>query len=184
MITNKNIETIFSDCSDLGYDVNYKDIAYCLIVDKFEDPSLAYVCVFGGSLEDAKIKIVAYNSLGKITFLKAHLSLYTKDEDKKKETKKQTNITYDENLVYFLKIRSDIEEKMATGEIDALGGNKALADISVKLNDKFKINDDNKGQVVVVETKYNDVCSYCQHEVARAPITKEEAMKMYNLVEK
>ena len=64
---------------------------------------------------------------------------------------------------------------MEHGEIDNLGGYKALLDISVKLNDKFKINDDNKGQVVVVETKYNDVCSYCQHEVARAPITKEEA---------
>lgn len=184
MITSKNIETIFSDCGDLGYDVEYKDIIYCLISSMFEEPSLAYHSVFGGSVEDARAKVVAYDSLGKVTFLKAHLSLYIQ-KDKKTSTKKETpNITYDENLVYFLKLRSDIEEKMASGEIDALGGYKALADISVKLNDKFKINDDNKGQVVVVETKYNDICSYCQHEVARAPITKEEAMKMYNLVEK
>ena len=183
MISAKNIETIFSDCGELGYDVEYKDIVYCLIVDVFEEPSIAYYSVFGGTLEEAKVKVIAYNGLGKITFLKAHLSLYTKKENAK--SKKETHsITYDENLADFLSLRSEIREKMEHGEIDNLGGYKALLDISVKLNDKFKINDDNKGQVVVVETKYNDVCSYCQHEVARAPITKEEAMKMYNLVEK
>ena len=183
MITSKNIETIFSDCSDLGYDVEYKDILYCLVCDMFEDSTLAYQTVFGGSLEDAKIKVMVYGGLGKITFLKAHLTLYLQKE-KPTSNKKETTITYDENLVEFLKIRQDIKDQMAMGKIDPLGGNKALADMSVKLNDKFKINDENKGQVVVVETKYNDVCSHCQHEVARAPITKEEAMKMYNLVEK
>lgn len=183
MITSKNIEAIFADCSDLGYEVEYKDILYCLISDMFEEPSLAYQIVFGDTIEDAKIKVMAYSNLGKITFLRAHLTLYSQKE-KPTRNKKETTITYDENLVEFLAIRQDIKDQMAMGKIDPLGGNKALADMSVKLNDRFKINDDNKGQIVVVETKYNDVCSYCQHEVARAPITKEEAMKMYNLVEK
>jgi hypothetical protein len=40
-----------------------------------------------------------------------------------------------------------------------------------------------KDQMVIVEHKYNDICPYCQHEVASKPMTKEEAMATYNLKE-
>jgi hypothetical protein len=38
--------------------------------------------------------------------------------------------------------------------------------------------------MVIVEQKYDDVCPMCFSEVARRPLSKEEAMKMYNLIEK
>lgn len=183
MISKKNIETIFADCNDLGYSVDYKDILYCLIKDKFEDPSVAYVCVFGGSEEVAKHQSTLYEGLSKMTFLSAHLAMYNKTAPKKR-SKSEPMITYDENLAYMLELKEETKQAKRDGDIEVKDALKILTDITVKINDRFKVNDDNKNQVVVVETKYNDVCEYCQHEVARAPITKEEAIAMYDLIEK
>jgi hypothetical protein len=38
--------------------------------------------------------------------------------------------------------------------------------------------------VIIVNAKYDAICPSCGREVSRKPITKEEAIKMYNLVEK
>jgi hypothetical protein len=83
-----------------------------------------------------------------------------------------------------LKLKKDTEDAMVSGDIEKKDGLKILADISVKLNDRFKVQEDVKDQIVQVQCKYDDICSYCNHEVARRPISKEEAMVMYNLVEK
>jgi hypothetical protein len=72
---------------------------------------------------------------------------------------------------------------MANGELEKKDGLKILSDLSVKLNDKFKVSSDEKEQVVVVSQKYDSVCS-CGKEVARRPISKDEAMEMYDLVER
>jgi hypothetical protein len=81
-------------------------------------------------------------------------------------------------------LKKDTEDAIAKGEVDKKDGLKILADLSVKLNDRFSVQAEVKDQIVIVEQKYNDVCEYCQHEVARRTMTKEEAMKEYNLVEK
>ena len=60
---------------------------------------------------------------------------------------------------------------------------KIEADLRVKLNDKFNVQSDTKEQLVVVRQKFDAVCS-CGREVSRRPMTKEEAMEMYNLIEK
>ena len=67
------------------------------------------------------------------------------------------------------------------GTIDIKDGLKILTDISVKLNDKFNIADTTKDQLVVVNTKYNSTCEYCNHEIYIP--TKEDLMKKYNLIE-
>jgi hypothetical protein len=72
---------------------------------------------------------------------------------------------------------------MENNEIDKKDGLKILTDISTKLNDKFGAKEEMKDQIVQVEMKYNDICPYCSHEVARRPMTKEEAIKEYNLIE-
>ena len=61
---------------------------------------------------------------------------------------------------------------------------KIEADLRVKLNDKFGANEQVQDQIVVVQQKYDSICARCGTEIARRPITKEEAMKMYDLIEK
>ena len=70
---------------------------------------------------------------------------------------------------------------MENGEIDKKDGLKILTDISVKLNDKFSVNDTNNQRVVIVNKKFNAICD-CGREIY-VP-TKEDLMEKYNLIEK
>ena len=70
---------------------------------------------------------------------------------------------------------------MQNGEIEKKDGLKILTDISVKLNDKFSVNDTNNQRVVIVNKKFNAICD-CGREIY-VP-TKEDLMEKYNLIEK
>ena len=94
------------------------------------------------------------------------------------------DITFEENKAYMLKLKKDTEDAIEKGEVDKKDGLKILADISTRLNDKFSVNQQQRDQIVIVEQKYNDVCPRCFAEIARRPISKEEAMEMYDLIEK
>jgi hypothetical protein len=94
------------------------------------------------------------------------------------------DISFEENKAYMLSLKKQTEEAIENEEIDKKDGLKILADLSVKLNDKFNVADNTKNQVVIVNQKFNDVCPYCNREISAKVLTKEEAIKMYNLVEK
>jgi hypothetical protein len=66
------------------------------------------------------------------------------------------------------------------GKIDIKDALKIQADLRVKLNDKFSVKEDVKEQVVIVNRKYNSVCS-CGRELYIP--TKEDLMEQYNLIE-
>ena len=99
---------------------------------------------------------------------------FTYDED----------ITFEENKAYMLKLKKDTEDAIEKGEVEKKDGLKILADLSVKLNDRFQVNSEVKDQIVQLTQKFSSVRSYCGHKCAPAPMTKEQAMKEYNLVEK
>jgi hypothetical protein len=99
----------------------------------------------------------------------------------KKGKGKNSDITFEENKEYMLKLKKQTEEAMANGEIETKDGLKILADISVKLNDKFNIADTTKEQLVVVNVKYNSVCEGCGKELYIP--TVEDLKKKYNLIE-
>ena len=81
-------------------------------------------------------------------------------------------------------VKQEVLEAMEAGEIDKKDGLKILTDISTKLNDKFSVKEEQVEQVVIVQAKYDDVCPSCGREVSRKPLSKEDAMEMYDLIEK
>ena len=52
------------------------------------------------------------------------------------------------------------------------------------LRSRLNAKEEAREQIVVVNQKYDAICGRCGCEVARRPISKEEAMEMYDLVEK
>lgn len=171
-ISNEQLNTIISNCKIMGCDVRVRDIVYFTLKEILEDKELAFKVVFGdnGSLEDYEKKEAS------ITVGDAVNALFKQE--------KGLDISFEENKAYMLELKSKTEKAMEIGEIDKKDALKILTDISVKLNDKFQVQTEVKEQMVIVQKKYDDVCSYCSHEVARKPISKEEAMAMYNLIEK
>lgn len=179
-LTKEKVGEILTAASDAGLNLKVRDISYVLLTRYFADKSYAYRVCFGADADYSDEAINAYEEGDGYNFLKEVLATVrdmgnvTYDED----------ITFEENKAYMLKLKKDTEDAIAKGEVDKKDGLKILADLSVKLNDRFSVQAEVKDQMVIVEQKYNDVCEYCQHEVSRRPITKEEAMELYDLKEK
>ena len=177
-LTIEKVGEILTNASSHGANLKVRDIAYVLLRRYFEDRSYAWRVCFSDADYDEKT-IDAYEEGIGYQFLREVLAevrdrgglLY--DED----------ITFEENKAYMLKLKRDTEMAMEAGDLEKKDGLKILSDLSVKLNDKFSVQAEVKDQMVIVEHKYNDICPYCQHEVASKPMTKEEAMATYNLKE-
>ena len=173
MISNNKIKEIIEQMSENGFAISVRDISYILLCRSYEDDIVAYKSLFGDGSE-AEISYYKQSKpiveLGKL--IAESLGWNSKED-----------ITFEENKAYMLKLKADTERAMENNEIDKKDGLKILTDISTKLNDKFGAKEEMKDQIVQVEMKYNDICPYCSHEVARRPMTKEEAIKEYNLIE-
>ena len=177
-LTIEKVGEILTNASSQGANLKVRDIAYVLLRRYFDDRSYAWRVCFADADYDEKT-IDAYEEGTGYQYLKEVLMdvrdrgglLY--DED----------ITFEENKAYMLKLKRDTEIAMEAGELEKKDGLKILSDLSVKLNDKFSVQNEVKDQMVIVEHKYNDICPYCQHEVASKPMTKDEAMATYNLKE-
>ena len=178
-LTIDKVGEILTNASSQGANLKVRDIAYVLLRRYFDDRSYAWRVCFTDADYDEKT-IDAYEEGVGYQFLREVLAevrdrgglLY--DED----------ITFEENKAYMLKIKRDTEMAMESGELEKKDGLKILSDLSVKLNDKFSVQAEVKDQMVIVEQKYNDICPRCQTEISRRTMTKEEAMREYNLMEK
>lgn len=178
-LTIEKVGEILTNASSQGANLKVRDIAYVLLRRYFDDRSYAWRVCFTDADYDEKT-IDAYEEGIGYQFLREVLAevrdrgglLY--DED----------ITFEENKAYMLKLKRDTEMAMEAGEIEKKDGLKILSDISTKLNDKFSVTAEVKDQYVCVEQKYSSICSYCGRECAPPPMTKEEAMALYNLKEK
>ena len=178
-LTVEKVGEILTAASTHGANLKVRDIAYVLLRRYFDDRSYAWRVCFTDADYDEKT-IDAYEEGTGYQYLKEVLMevrdrgglLY--DED----------ITFEENKAYMLKLKRDTEIAMEACELEKKDGLKILSDISTRLNDKFSVTQQQKDQMVIVEQKYDDVCPRCFSEVARRPLSKEEAMKMYNLIEK
>lgn len=183
MISNDQIKRIIDDCARKGHMVSVRDISYVLLTMQFDDSLVAYKCIFGNDYDYNQEYHNTYDITASIVYLKS-LVEYTLVNGGKKKKAKSEDISFEENKAYMLKLKKQTEEAMESGDIDKKDGLKILTDISTKLNDKFSVKDETQEQIVIVNAKYDAICGRCGAEVSRRPISKEEAMEMYNLVEK
>lgn len=179
-LTKEKVGEILTVASENGLSLKVRDISYVLLTRYFEDKSYAFRVCFGADADYSDEVIKAYEEGDGYKFLKEVLATVRDmggaiyDED----------ITFEENKAYMLKLKKDTEDAMARNELEKKDGLKILADLSVKLNDKFSVQAEIKDQMVVVNAKYSAVCEYCGHECAPPPMTKEQAMKEYDLIER
>jgi hypothetical protein len=177
-MNNIEFNKVIEDAKALAHDVRLRDIAYVFLSTHFDDKDIAYASVFGNSSD---VDVSVYNNKPSIQYLKDILFIQKSGNNAKKSNE---DISFEENKAYMLKLKKDTEDAMKAGEIDKKDGLKILTDISTKLNDKFQVSSEEKDQVIFVNQKYNDICPRCSVEISRRPISKEEAIKLYNLVEK
>ena len=181
-ISIEDIKKIIEDASKKGFKIGVRDIAFVVLLDAFENEDIAYKCLFGSESGFMQEYASVYARTGAVEYIKDYIDILSSNNGSRSKKQDIDDITFDENKAYMIKLKKDTEEAMANGEIEKKDALKILADISVKLNDKFNVKDANEDkQVVIVQNKFNAICE-CGREIY-VP-TKEELMKKYNLVEK
>ena len=181
-ISIEDIKKIIEDASKKGFKIGVRDIAFVVLLDAFENEDIAYKCLFGSESGFMQEYASVYARTGAVEYIKDYIDILSANNGSRSKKQDIDDITFDENKSYMIKLKKDTEEAMANGEIEKKDALKILADISVKLNDKFNVKDANEDrQVVIVQNKFNAICE-CGREIY-VP-TKEEMMKKYNLVEK
>lgn len=187
MITNEQIRQTINDCSKVGHSIGMRDISYVLLCKHYEDKATAYRILFGLDADFNAEYVWVYDQTAAMTYLKDYVDrnlievLTTKK--KKKKLSDEEDISFEENKAEIIALIKKTQDALANGEIDAKDALKIEADLRVKLNDKFAVNEDTRDQIVIVQQKYSSVCE-CGRECAPRPISKEEAMEMYNLIER
>ena len=181
-ISIEDIKKIIEDASKKGFKIGVRDIAFVVLLDAFENEDIAYKCLFGSESGFMQEYASVYARTGAVEYIKDYIDILSTNNGSRSKKQDVDDITFDENKSYMIKLKKDTEEAMANGEIEKKDALKILADISVKLNDKFNVKDANEDrQVVIVQNKFNAICE-CGREIY-VP-TKEEMMNKYNLIEK
>jgi hypothetical protein len=188
MISNEQIRQTINDCSKAGHSVGMRDISYILLCKHYDDRSTAYRILFGLDADFNAEYAYTYDQTAAISYLRDYAEFNFVDgsqpKKKKKKISEEDDISFEENKAEILNLIKATKQAFEKGEIEAKDALKIEADLRVKLNDKFSVTEDIKDQIVVVNQKYDAICGRCGAEVARRPISKEEAMKMYDLIEK
>jgi hypothetical protein len=91
-------------------------------------------------------------------------------------------ITFEENKKEMERLLAKTQKAMEDGLVDPKDALKIMADIRVKLNDKFKVESKNQYRQIIVEKKFDFVCPHTRHECYQ--LDKDFAMKKWNLIEK
>lgn len=182
MISNDQLSKIIKDCELAGHTIKVKDISYVLLCRNYDDVAVAYKVIFG---DKTNSEILNYHNSRSISFLRDYMdsnfAQQTKETKRRKKKKDVEDITFEENKEAIIKMIKEVEEKEASGELDANQSAKLRAQLRIALNDKFQVKDEFKEQLVIVNTKYNDICPCCSHEIYIP--TKEDLMAKYNLIE-
>ena len=175
---NKTIE----DCKSMGFDLRMADMFYTFALQGFKDKSIVYAVLFGkGATEE---EVDEYDTSKKIKFLKKYMksNFFGNEVDRPVDEKKQyDDISFEENKAYMLKLKKDTEEAMEKGDIEKKDGLKILADLSVKLNDKFAVSEKQDEQRIIIYPKFNTICERTKTECWLQ--TKEFAMEHWGLIE-
>ena len=183
MISNDKISAIIEDCKLSGFQIRVRDISFVILSKHYEDVSVAYKAIFGSDANDSIID--SYVNSKEIAFLKSYIESNILNKGGKKRKGKlsdEDDITFDENKAEIIKLIKETQKALEEGRIKSADALKIQADLRVKLNDKFNINDTSKDSLVIVNHKYNAICDYCGHE--HYIPTKEDLMEKYNLKEK
>lgn len=166
MISYNDIKYIINSLNTEGIEARVRDVAYLVMCDSFVDKGLA-----------AK---VAYQEEDKPS--SKVLSMLA-EKLKPFGIGAVTTISKDENREELLKLMQRVQNAEREGTIDPKDAIKIEADIRVKLNDKFNIEEE-EGQrrIIVVPQKHDIICKWTSRECSAMP-SKEACMKYYNLID-
>lgn len=172
---NEQIKGTIEHFKEIGDTIRVRDIAYTLLSKMFADSKTAYQCLFGFEGYDEYADDEMRSKLEQYLSDAGYIRSVSTDDD-------SGEITFEENKKEMERLLAKTQAAMESGTIEAKDALKIMADIRVKLNDKFKVESKKQDRMIVVEKKFSGICEYCHHEIY-VP-SEEELMEKYGLIKK
>lgn len=173
---NESIKSTIDHFKEEGREVRVRDIAYCLLSKMFMDNKTAYQCLFGNAdgyedyaNDEMRSKIEEYLTA------QGYIRSMSIDAD-------TGGLTFEENKKEMEALLRKTQDALDDGIIEAKDGLKIMADIRVKLNDKFKVEKQQKDRQIIVEKKFDFICPHTRRECYQ--LDKDFAMNKWDLIEK
>lgn len=177
-LTEQDIETIRKELQEDWQPLGVRDIALAILLETIEDPRMAVA----GATSPRKAALDA-SAAPEMAHLREVLRRVMHLQAGPSEVPNVDTISKEENRSELIKMISVIERDMDEGAIERKDGLRLIADIRVKLNDKFEIEEtDSQRRLIVVPQKRNLICAHTQRECTFWP-TKEACMQHYKLRE-
>ena len=169
VLTAQQVRDLVVGMRSRGLDVGLRDVSFAVLSSVFGDETLAFRAVFGDAPE---IPAEEYLALQKVDEVKKAVSEEQPGDD---ETKGGAVISFDdlkEGLIDDMraleKLRDSVDNEgrptLEAKEMAQVVGR--IADIRVKLTEKFNTTERVVEQRVVVEQKFSSICPYCNREIA------------------
>jgi hypothetical protein len=189
------LKEITAKAAEHGYNVRIRDISYALLRVKFGDAKAAYSVVFDPAADDEDVK--AYEDGAAITYLIGYFRRSESQPQQKADdtskilealksngaAKNENDITAEENKAAMVELIERTETALNEGAIDVDKGLKIIADLRVKLNDKFGVGEEqDRKNIIILPKTYDLICPHTHHECYQ--MDKEYAMEHFNLIER
>lgn len=171
MITNSNIREIVAEMKSRNYDVNIRDICYYHLCNIIEDEKVAYKALFGENPgEPFEVYIISNKKQALFSYLD-DLYQFEDSNDVSASGEMSFNdlkqgLVEDMNALLDLRDRTDEDGLPLLDPKEMASVVRQIADIRVKLTEKFGTTEKSEEQRVVVLQKYDAICPYCGREIA------------------
>lgn len=173
MIKSDNIKDILETVRGTWPAASEKDIAFCILCDTIEDRSVAARLAYGLASKTAESRYDSENMKVLRDALRP-FGVGALDEGA---------ITREQNKTDLMQLLAKIKRAQSNGELEMRDALKMEADIRVKLNDKFDMDESDKKQhIIIVPQKHDYICPHTNRECSKMP-SKEACIKFYNLKE-
>jgi hypothetical protein len=172
---NEQIKKTIENFKESGETIRVRDIAYTLLSKMFADSKTAYQCLFGTEGYDEYADDEMRSKLEQYMSDEGYIRSVSTDAD-------TGGITFEQNRREMEILLEKTQQAMDDGLVDPKDALKIMADIRVKLNDKFKVESKQQARYIVVQKRYNNVCPHCNREIYIP--SKQDLMEEYNLTEK
>ena len=172
---NDQIKRTIEHFKDIGDTIRVRDIAYTLLSKMFADSKTAYQCLFGTEGYDDYAEDEIRSKLEQYMSDEGYIRSVSTDAD-------TGGITFEQNRREMEILLEKTQQAMDDGLVDPKDALKIMADIRVKLNDKFKVESKQQARYIVVQKRYNNVCPHCNREIYIP--SKQDLMEEYGLTEK
>ena len=173
-MNNEQIKGTIEHFKENGETIRVRDIAYTLLSKMFADNKTAYQCLFGSEGYDDYADDEMRDKLEQYLSDEGYIKSMSTDAD-------TGGITFEQNRREMEILLEKTQQAMDNGLVDPKDGLKIMADIRVKLNDKFKVESKQQARYIVVQKRYNNVCPHCNREIYIP--SKQDLMEEYGLTE-